>query len=198
MAIKGVNFEDSKTKQVVDKLSIYMPIIDIKDYSEGRYSARLCQDGGGIIISEPTIPHFFWEDPDEIQSLVDGTNVCTVTRLAYRVIATRVQETKEIRTHEVEYRFDKDITCNNEFFNLDVNGGPPNTPLKLIAKMVVQKRVLGVDSLGKDIVDYMPFVVWRMAIDGDEVNRTSAKRNSPSAGLSDAFAKIGITIGTNP
>jgi hypothetical protein len=196
MAVKGVNYEDSTTRQVVDKLSIYKPIFDIEDMKSKRYAARISQDGGGIIVTEPSVPQFLWEDADGIQNLVDGSNVCTVTRLSYRVHGTRFAENDEIRTTEVEYRLEDGITINNEFFNQDCNGAPPATPFLLEPKMVVQKRVLMTDRSGNDVVDFMPFVVWKMAIDGEDA-RTSVKKTSPTDCLADAFDRLGIHIGTS-
>jgi hypothetical protein len=196
MAIKGVNYEDPVTRQVKDKLSIYKPIFDIEDMKAKRYAARISQDGGGIIVTEPSVPQFLWEDADGIQNLVDGKDLCTVTRLSYRVHATRFAENNDIRTTEVEYRLEDGITVNNEFFNQDSNNGPPATPFLLEPKMVIQKRVLMTDKNGNDLIDFMPFVVWKMAIDGEDA-RTSVKKSSPTDCLTDAFAGLGIHIGTN-
>jgi hypothetical protein len=198
-AVKGVQWEDPRTMQVVDKLSLYKPIYDIKDFQEGRYSARLSSDGTGIYCVEPTIPHFLWTSKDRtsIQAIVDGGDVCNVTDKSYKITTTRLQENKEFRTTEVYYAFPKGVTCNNEHFNKDDKGMSPPNPFHLLTKMHLQQRVIGTSTdSGDDIYDFMPFVVWKVAIDGLDA-RTQPKKDGKDNGLSDALKSLGITLGTN-
>jgi hypothetical protein len=197
IVIKGLQWEDPVTKQVVDKLSIYKPIFDIVDYQKGRYSARLSHDGRALMITEPVVADFLWSDPETIQKLVDrGGPLCQTTDRSYKIAATRIVENTEQQVAEARYKFPDDITCNNEFFNQDANGAPPGNPYKLVSKMVLQKRQLGVDNVGNPLFSFMPFVVWKVAIDGDD-SRTSAKKDDPNSGLSDALSGLGINLGTN-
>jgi hypothetical protein len=201
IAVRGLQWEDPVTMQVVDKLSLYKPIFDIKDFQAGRYGARLSQNGDGIFITEPVVANFLWA-PEEsgqssIQSIVDGgtANVCKVTEKSYKITTTRIKENKEYCVHEIFYKFPHKVTCNNEFFNNDSSGAPPSTPYKLVTKMHLQKRKMGVDSNGNAVVDFMPFVSWRMAIDGVDA-RTRPKQESSDNGLSDALGALGISLGT--
>jgi hypothetical protein len=198
IAVKGIQWEDPTTRQVLDKLSLYKPIFDIKDFQAGRYSARLAQDGSGVYITEPTVPQFFWSDDlaTSVQAIVDGgaNSICKVTEKSFNITTTRLQENKEFRTCEVLYLFPKGITCNNEFFNNDSTGVPPSTPYKLVTKMHLQKRDMGNDGAGDIIYDFMPFVAWKMAIDGADA-RTRPKQESSDNGLSDALGALGISLG---
>jgi hypothetical protein len=199
ITIRGLQWEDPVTRQVVDKLSIYKPIYDIHDYREGRYLARLSQNGNAIIITEPVVPEYLWNEPEAIQKLVDGVGneVCHVTDKSYKITRTRFVENKEYRTFESRYLFPKDVTCNNEFFNNDANGAPPGSPYKLVTKMILQKRQLGIDGDNRPIFSFMPFIVWRMAIDGDDDRTSAKKREDPDSFLSDALSSLGINLGTN-
>jgi hypothetical protein len=61
----------------------------------------------------------------------------------------------------------------------------------------LQKRLMGYDSLTQQpIHDLMPFVAWKMAIDGADA-RTRPKQASSDNGLSDALGALGISLGTN-
>jgi hypothetical protein len=195
IAIKGLQWEDPVTKQVVDKLSIYKPIYDINDYKEGRYQARLSQSGDAIIVTEPVVAEYLWNEAtggNSIQNLVDGANLCQVTDKSYKITRTRFMENKEYRTFETRYLFPPGVTCNNEFFN-----GTPGTHLKLVTKMVLQKRLLGQDGNNLPIYSFMPFVVWKMAIDGDDSRTSAKKQEDPDSFLSDALSSLGINLGTN-
>jgi hypothetical protein len=200
IAVKGIQWEDPKTRQVLDKLSLYKPIFDIKDFQAGRYSARLAQDGRGILVTEPTVPQFFWSEDSatsSVQAIVDhggASSICKVTEKSFNITTTLLQENKEYRTCEILYLFPQGITCNNEFFNNDSSGVPPSTPYKLLTKMHLQKREMGVDTDGNTVHDFMPFVAWRMAIDGADA-RTRPKQESADNGLSDALGALGINLG---
>jgi hypothetical protein len=54
---------------------------------------------------------------------------------------------------------------------------------------------MGVDSNGNAVVDFMPFVSWRMAIDGVDARTQPKQESSDNGGLLDALAALGIYLG---
>ena len=113
IVIKGTEVEEANT--VVDKLTIMKPIFDYTDFDKKLFKARLCNDGGGIIISEPTIPGYLWQNPTEIQLLVDDTedvgNVCQPSFRTYKTIRTDMKKDRNTRTKDIVYRFPSGVTC---------------------------------------------------------------------------------------
>jgi hypothetical protein len=196
MVIKGTEVEEENT--VVDKLTIMKPIFDSKDFEDKLYKGRLCNDGGGIIVTEPTIPGYLWQHPKEIQLLVDEEDfvekVCQPTFRTYKTHRTDMKKNVKTHTKEVIYRFPRGVTCNNEFFNKQ---NRRSSQLELDTEMVIKQDEIGEDSEGTVLYQFLPFLVWRVAIDG--AGKQTADEDEDVSAASKAFARLGIKKrGTNP
>ncbi len=179
---------------VMDKLTIMKPIFDMKDYDKKHYKARLTQQGDGIIITEPTIPAYLWENPVEIQELVDDDYVlCEATLRTYKTIRTDMKKHKpQSLTQDITYLFPDSITCNNEFFN---KLNRRNSQFELDMEMVVfQQELKEKDHRGHLAIEYLPFVVWKLAIDGP--GKQTEDDDEENQGISKAFARLRVRGGT--
>jgi hypothetical protein len=156
------------------------------------YKASLIKDGIGISITEPTIPGYLWKNPSVIQALIDETdNKCSKSELTFKTIRIQMKENREYRTHDVTYYFPQDFTCNNRHFN----GAKKNDGEKqeLVTEMFVHELELGTDEEGTPIMQYCPFIVWRMAINGEE--KKTDDDDDGIRGTNKALARLGITVG---
>lgn len=194
LAIRGNEVVQENT--VVDKLSIMKPIFDMDDFDLKLYSARLNDGGTGIIVTEPTIPGYLWRNPTKIQELVDDGapgGICKKTELTFKTIRIDMKKNREYRTHEVTYFFPNGVTCNNELFNGSSTKGRRSDHFELDTEMFVYEVELGKDQDDNDIVQYCPFIVWRMAIDG--AARQTEDDDDGVRGASKALARLGIKVG---
>ena len=190
MVVKGTEVEEDNT--VVDKLTILKPIFDIKDFDGNMYKGRLCSDGGGIIATEPSIPGYLWQNPKEIQLLVDEADrvdkVCQPSFRTYKIIRTDMKKNVKTQTKEVVYRFPRGVTCNNEFFN---KANRRSSQLDLDTEIYLKPDELGEDEdTGESIKVFLPFIVWRVAIDG--AGKQTADEDEDVNALGKAFARAGI------
>lgn len=190
LVIKGTEVEEENT--VIDKLTIMKPIFDVNDFEEKRYKGRLCSDGGGIIATEPTIPGYLLLDPKAIQLLVDDKhmidNVCQPTFRTYKTIRTEMKKDASTRKKEVVYRFPPGVTCNNEFFNTT---NRRSSQLELDTQLVMAQQLVGEDEEDNPIMNYCPFIVWRVSIDG-LAKQTADEEDDGVSAAQKAFAKFGI------
>jgi hypothetical protein len=192
LAIKGNEVVEDNT--VMDKLTIMKPIYDMDDFDNKLYKARLTDEGDGLIVTEPTIPGYLWKNPAEIQALVDLDNddgVCQKTELTYKTIRMDMKKNRDYKTHEVTYFFPKGTTCNNEHFN---RANRRSSQYELNTDMYVYELQIGEDQEGRDIVQYCPFIVWRMAIDGE--GKQTEDDDDGVRGAEKALARLGIKVGT--
>jgi hypothetical protein len=178
---------------VVDKLTIYKPIFDMDDYDLKLYKAYLTKNGTGITITEPTIPGYLWKNATKIQETIDqdSRSLCQKSEITFKTIRMHLKKNKEYRSHDVTYYFPQDITCNNRYFN-----GSKKTDgekQELITDMFVYDLPLGKDSSEDDIIQYCPYIVWRMAIDGEE--KQIEDDDEDIRGTDKAFARLGISVG---
>jgi hypothetical protein len=197
LAIRGNEVVQENT--VVDKLSIMKPIFDMDDFDLKLYSARLNDGGTGIIVTEPTIPGYLWRNPAKIQELVDDGapgGICKKTELTYKTIRIDMKKNREYRSHEVTYFFPQGVTCNNELFNGSSTKGRRSDHFELDTEMFVYEVELGKDQDDNDIVQFCPFIVWRMAIDG--AARQTEDDDDGVRGASKALARLGIKVGEKP
>jgi hypothetical protein len=72
--IRVKNPDRNKGDFVVDALTIYRPLDDVKDFLNKRIKAQLLPDGSGIELTWPALPEYF-RDFRKIQAL-EGSGVC--------------------------------------------------------------------------------------------------------------------------
>jgi hypothetical protein len=196
LVVKGTEVEESNT--VVDKLTIMKPIFDYGDYEKKMYSAKLCEDGGGIVVTEPTIPGYLWQNPKAIQMLVDDSfdekGVCQPSFRTYKTIRTDMKKDRATRTKEIVYRFPRGVTCNNEFFNTE---NRRSSQLDLDTDIIMHKVAFGEDSdTGLSVHNFLLALVWKVAIDGE--GKKTIVEDDAVKGTAKMFAKLGLKkLGTN-
>jgi hypothetical protein len=191
LCIKGNEVVEDNT--VLDKLSIMRPIFDMDDFDNKLYKACLTRDGDGIIITEPTIPGYLWKNPTKIQALVDleADEVCKKTELTYKTIRMDMKKNRQYRTQKCTYLFPHGTTCNNEHFNKKNRSSSKND---LDTEIYVYEVQIGTDEENnEDIVQFCPFIVWRMAINGE--GKRTDDDDDGVRGASKALARLGIKVG---
>lgn len=190
LVVKGTEVEESNT--VIDKLTILKPIFDYSDFDKKMFKGRLCHDGGGMIITEPTLPGYIWQDPKSIQMLIDEADsiaaVCQPSYRTFKTIRTDMKKDRTTRTRDIVYRFPTGMTCNNEFFN---SQNRRSSQLDLDCDMHIHKIEIGEDEELNTLYQFCPFIVWRVAIDGLG-KQTTDDGDGGLGAATKAFAKLGI------
>jgi predicted RNA-binding protein with TRAM domain len=191
LTIKGTKVVEENT--VMDKLTIMKPIFDINDFEKNVFQGTLLEDGSGIIITEPTIPGYMWDNVNEIQKLIDAdsTGVCEPSLLTFKTIRTDLKKHRELQTTQNTYLFPDGVTCNNEFFNKQTRR---SSQLDLDTEMFVHGQKIGESEDGEAIIQYCSFIVFKLGIDGAGKQTEEADE---VRGVNKAFARLGIkTKGT--
>lgn len=132
-----------------DKLCLKLRNIDLLDYKNRLYSARLSDNFASVLVTLPRIPSYernrdvveqFHEQQAKIvaakatKALQGGWSCDAAYTSHLKTVATYEGHDKELLT-TVQYHFPKNMTCNNKYFN----DGAGND-YKLIAKLVGLKR----------------------------------------------------------
>lgn len=99
---------------------------------------------------------------------------------SFQAATTEILEDKSLETMKTYYEFPKGITCNNECFNVDAKGNNPSTLFRLKTSFKMEKEFLFKDKQDNDVFTYMPFLVWRVAVDStnEKERRTDYKKES--------------------
>lgn len=84
-------------------------------------------------------------------------------------------------------------------FNENDEKQPPSNPYSLRGVMKIAARPLGLtDANGVEINTFMPFIVYTMAVDGEDARTKMQKKKSDEDGIADALNALGISVGTKP
>lgn len=207
--IRGAGVKDGN--KLVDKLSIWVSVIDIRDVKAGLYKGRLTADFDGVIITRPSLPRALRE-VDCMHDLEDKE--CIPTKTAHEVAATEIEINDDIETTEDTYWFPKEhgvqITCNNKHFNDSVDSDPYSLTMyfRLRDVEIGKKQAkccddsCGVNLVCKvcnkidhelSVVQFIPFVVFKMAINGEEKTTKPPSKKSTIDGVTGALGKLGIS-----
>jgi hypothetical protein len=63
-------------KQLVDKLTIYLPFQEIRDYKAKKFKAELTLDMSAVVITTPTVPPFLFLEAGLIHDRKLSVNLC--------------------------------------------------------------------------------------------------------------------------
>jgi hypothetical protein len=111
--VKGSNSE----LLAVTKITIYIPVFDMRDLQQGRYGATLSPDGSKIILKMPSIPFLFYHDAIKFQAR-EKDRECAQTVTAHRKVVVKMtadEGKRGIKT--VVLCMNDDETVNNNHFN---------------------------------------------------------------------------------
>lgn len=151
IVVRANNIVDGN--ELYDKLTIYRPIIDARDYRQ--VSVVLHEGGGGFSITEPSVPKCFYEEVDDIQVQLEQTKHCELTETSHRVMSMQLKGQKVVNIKETNFFFPDDISCIPEKFG--------NTK----AKIVTNIKLLPI-KVGKKGVAMVTYLVFRLKIDDPE------------------------------
>jgi len=145
-------------KELIDAITFYKPLFDMRDSK--KVKAVLHENGGGLTITEPSVPTYLVKEVVEIH-LLEGDKDCVPTQQAHSIAATNIQTKEARQDKQVHLMFPAGIICKLDHFN-----GKKNRKLKNNFRMIetiVEKR----KSPDKDRVQLTPFIVWKLTIDGE-------------------------------
>jgi hypothetical protein len=161
-------------KEVVSKLSLYLPINDIRDYTGGKYKAVLMRTMDGVIVTMPTVPSFLFNinNVKELHDLEEGKDVCPASERAHKIVATSIKANDAKQVKQVTYQFPASMTCNNKHWN-DSAGD-----LKLWNNLRFLEVEVGKQADGTSMMQMMPLVYWSLVVDGE--TRRIETKTSPN------------------
>jgi hypothetical protein len=153
---------DSKS-ELIDKLTLYLPILDIRDYKDHKYKAGLLGDFSGVVVKMPSVPNFLFGDVAQMHNLEAVSNLCVPTQKAHKVHGYAINANELCQVKEITYKSPKGMTCTNKHFNEKENGG-----CSLVNSLRLFKAVVGWDStVNKEIKQKIIFCYWQMPVDGE-------------------------------
>jgi hypothetical protein len=159
VCVKGLEIK-LKGGEVVDALTLYCPIVDIRDYKKKKYSASLLPDGSGIRLMVPTSPRFLFDHVSEIHAL-EKEDECEKTKLRHAVASKDIKKNKRRQTKYLMLRFPGRVVCHNKHFN------GTRTDMKLKGRYrMVQVDIDEVDDKQNPVYVAQPYLVFKMVIDG--------------------------------
>ena len=133
--------------------------------------AELWPDGAGVNVKEPVMPSPLWRFPLKVmdgmagaydQEGLDDTPICKSTMQTYKTEATRIA-TLQTKTRTISVRFPKGVTCNNNHFNDNCDGG------KLMKRLITFTATHPSFQQDGTLLEF-PFSMafWRFVVDGSE------------------------------
>jgi hypothetical protein len=175
MAFRVNNIEIDK-KELIDSISIYMPLCDGRDYKN--IKAVLHDNGGGFLVTEPAVPFYMIKEVAQLHSL-EGKNVCEDAMKMHKMVATAISK-KQRHEKQVHFLFPDGIVCKaNHFSN-------SKAKMKMNFRMMDILLKKGDPQLQTaDVVQTVAFVFWRIAIDQEARHLERAA----SEDLEDEFTK---------
>jgi hypothetical protein len=116
-ALRSLNVEVKVEQEefTVTKITIYVPVFDVRDLQQGRYSASLSPDGGKIILKVPSVPFLFYQDAKKFQAR-EKDRVCEQTVTAHRKVVSKMTADDKKGTKTLVLILDEE-TVNNSHFN---------------------------------------------------------------------------------
>jgi hypothetical protein len=110
---------------VATRINIYVPIVDLVDYYEGRYKAYISpEDYGTICLIKPSLPGYMVRKADTIQKNEDANHQENKITEQHKVVATSCK--KKGNESQLQYRIDlklpNGMTASNVVYNTKVAG----------------------------------------------------------------------------
>jgi hypothetical protein len=173
-------------KEVVDALTIYKPLYDVRDYKAKKVKASLLADGTGITVTEPTVPFYFIQNAGQIYDL-EGAKACESTARTHAIAATGIKTNNNRQIKQVTLKFPDGITCNNDNFNKSTT---KDGSLKLKNNLRMMPVQMDKDDKGDPITTTIAFVFWKVSIDGEARHLNADAASDSDEDLDDAFKRM--------
>ncbi len=158
------------TRKTFDAVTIFKPIFDFKDFGDSKnIKAELLEDGTGMIITEPVLPHFLLHSVNEIHQQ-EGTRTCLWTTREHSAQATSIiRGGDERRFKRTLLRFPTGVVCTLDIYNTHEERDSPNG-LKTNCRFLFSWFQTGTPSIGLNgnmpVVN--PYVFWKLVIKNSE------------------------------
>lgn len=153
-------------------LNIIVPLVDPRDLKRTHYSAKLLPDYSGIIITEPTQPHFIYNSIKEMYN-IKKKETCKQTHLTHAAVGTAIHENISRQTKKTVWKFPSGMKCTNEYFNEDFRlRNATMFDLKSYSRFVYQDHNFEMKLLKW----YAPYLVFKLYVDGSVTKIESAPK----------------------
>jgi hypothetical protein len=167
-------------KYSVTKLSLYVPIVDVRDFQQDRYSASITKDGSTIELVLPSIATFFVNNPTKFQKR-NKAQVQTVTAHQELVAAMRADPSLCLKTMSLV--MPNGACVNNAFFN-----DGKKSDYDLVPN--VTRMAIGWKHNGEDFDQEFQYVYYEMVVDGSEAPLEHKKSVDELAGIFKSKLKV--------
>ena len=145
--------------ELIDTITIYKPLFDGRDIKKTK--AVLHEDGGGITITEPHVPHYMINEVKQIHQLEGQEGLCIPTMRVHRIAATDIRTKPMRREKQVALYFPDESTCKIDNVNKH-SGNKLKNNFRMLNIVLSEK---GED--GEPLVQLVPFLYWKLTIDGE-------------------------------
>jgi hypothetical protein len=156
----------------VTKVSIYVPILDVRDFQQDRYSASISSTGESIDLIMPSIGTLFLNNPTKFQKR-NNAPLQTVTAHQELVAAMRADSSLCVKTLSLVVQ---NGTVNNQFFNDGKKGDRDLVPH-------VTRMAIGWKHSGENYDQQFQYVYFEMVLDGSEAPLDHKKATDELSGI---------------
>jgi hypothetical protein len=165
-------------KELISRLNIYVPVLDIRDYNEGLYSASISADGSCINISKPALAMYQRKKASTIYNTHAGDDKEDKIFEQHEVVCATLAANKNHNSRHIVFQLPSNTKVTNECFN-----GTSNS-LDLSQNIFTVK--VKCTFKGTEVVQQFFFLRYSMGLRGT----TEAKNISTDSTEEEELAKL--------
>jgi hypothetical protein len=156
-----INAKDvAKDGQILNVITVVHQINDIKDYHDKKISAVLIEDGRAMKVTVPTVPHWMWNNVENIYELEQF--FCQQTSNAHVAAGLAMKNDKDNKqTKDMIFHFPDGKSCKTDFYD----NRNDQFKLKNYFRLLPISTNVGSDQIVKQQI---PFVCWKFVIDEEK------------------------------
>ena len=189
LVIRGNEVVVNDATEMVDVLTIYKPLFDLRDAEKSK--ACLLPDWRGIQITEPKVPLCFSENAKDMHRMEGKNQICEPTLRAHLAAANDIRKQPRRQQKQVIMRFPDGLTCNAQHFN----GKNKHEPCKLKNNVrtmeTVSMKEKDIFSGEREKTATVQFIFWKVVIEAAP-RRLEDDTEEESDGLKDAFTRMAM------
>jgi hypothetical protein len=112
------------SKEVVDRINFYVPVLDIRDFESGRYRASISEDGTKATFIMPGLACYQWKKATTIQNAESTFTHGVDSKILeqHKIFSAKVAANPKIVEKSITLVMDEGRTINNEHFNRNASG----------------------------------------------------------------------------
>lgn len=176
-----------KNHQLLDVVTIIMPLQDMRDAMKKKITASLLHDGSGMVITVPSVPSYLIHKVDALHGLEAAKNKCEKTGNAHKALANAIKTNPERSIKKIILKFPLGVKCKTEFFN-----HKDLYKLKLNIRLLKDNVDMG---SGTNIEVTNCFIFWKLVVDQETRSVQEDTGNESDDDLNESIQRMSLAAG---